>query len=432
MACLLNTQVVLADSLISLEKGARVTMTHKDVLLIQDGRKQTLIDMFEVRSEASRLLWIKPFPEKTPRAEASAELFDTLRKQTTIQEPYNEAIRRNLFGPSVVTLLTRRFMTPPPPPEFEDTSEKRTLSIEAQAFFKGEVTTSTITRGYVLPAEFADWLRRYAAEITEDDKRSIAGHLNRGWGVSVALVRDRAPSSDTTARLGPYRYDYQRVRLLYPQLIEPTRFSVPVESEFYLIANKSLAAVTYPTVWDERSWEKQPPKERAFLTTFNRALEKGDEIDFSLREQAGLSLPQNPHLVRTRFKRPQRDGRVDLEFRPTLNGVKIPGSGAAGSGRDIFLCILLGLTPLIYTPESWFFLWLAGRARARARAQGSAFGVRLWAIFVFAVAFYWFATQQNFGRLAAVIPMLIGIGQLALPYTERDPFPVRAQIRKKS
>ncbi len=407
-------------------------MTHKDILLIQDGRKQTLIDMFEVRSEASRFLWIKPFPKEISRTEAKAELFETLRKQTTVQEPYNEAIRRNLFGPSVVTLLTRRFMTPPPSPELKDTSEKRTLSIEAQAFFKGEVTTSTITRGYVLPSDFGDWLRRYAAEVTENDKRSIAGHLNRGWGVLVTLVHDRAPSSDTLARLGPYRYDDQRAQVVYPQLIEPSRFSAPVELEFYLIANKALAAVTYPTVWDERSWEQQPPKEHAFLTTFNRAVERGDEIDFSLREQAGLPLPEQARLVRTRFTRPRRDGRVVLEFRPARDGVVIPGGGSRGSGRDIFLCMLLGLTPLIYTPESWFFLWLAGRARARARAQGSAFGVRLWALFVFAVAFYWFATQQNFGRLAAVIPMLIGIGQLALPYTERDPFPVRAQLRKKS
>ena len=422
----------MADALISLEEGAQVTTEHKEILLIHSGHNQTLIDRFEVMNSGRRILWIKPAPEAIQARPVKEELFERLHQNTTVHEPYNEAIRRNMFGPSVVTLLTRRFMERPKATSRERLGgQLRSLILETQAFFKGEVTTSTTTRGFVLPPELAEWLRRNDVQPTESDKRNIGGHLNRGWGVMLAILKDSAPSEDDPARLGPFRYTFKHPRPVYPQLLQGRSYARRPTLDFYLISGKALVASAYPTVWNERSWESQPLEPGTFLTTYNGALHKEGEITFELEERQGLSLPSPARLVRTRFKRPIRDGQIDLEFKPAQRGIDIPDAGARGTGRDVFLCILLGLTPLLYTPESWFFLWLTARAKARARAEGSAFGVRLWALYAFAVAFYWFATQQNYGRLASVIPMLIGIGQLALPYTERDPLPVRAQFKKK-
>ncbi len=98
---------------------------------------------------------------------------------------------------------------------------------------------------------------------------------------------------------------------------------------------------------------------------------------------------------------------------------------------DLFLCMLLGLTPLIYTPESWFLLWWGARARANRTSDRQPFATRLWPLFVIVVAIYWAVTLPSAARLAATIPLLIGLTLLIMPRTDHEARRVRVNFSKK-
>lgn len=413
-------------------KGESVAAVERKVLIVQNDGRETLVETQEITSSAPRFVWMRALPTPAKLETAPENLFTQLRQHTIVEEPHNEKVRRNLFGPSVVTVLTKRFGWSEqfPMPEDPYKGDLRQLQVGPPELFTGRVTSSTITRALILPEALADFFRRHDIEVDEAHKRELSRYLNREWVVMAALVYDSAPSEETRARLGPVRLDFEAPEPVFSQLTLDRPFIRYPPTTFYLVGSGPLVPATLRTVWDAQPWEHRPRQRGEFVATYSHGIEAGGPIVFELVDQAAIPLPSEPFLVRSQYER-GNEALVDLSFITAKDAVVIPGNDRRKSGSDIFLCILLGLTPLIYTPESWFLLWLAARAKERARREGQAFGTRLWSLYAIAVAIFWFVTMEDVGRLAALAPMLIGIGQLALPYTEREPAQVRVQFKKK-
>ncbi len=409
-------------------RGESVVPLARRVIVVHHGMHETLIESVEITSTAPRFLWFRAFPV-TPQVQGGrAALFEALEKNTVVEEPFNEQIRGNLFGPSVVTVLTHRLADRMPPEE--DTPEpQRDTVFEDPRVFGGRVTTSTITFELQLPEGLARWLVEQDLTMDDDQKREIARYLNRDWQIVGVAVTDPAPTDGQRARLGPIRYDFTAPSPIYPQMGLDYPWLRTPPASFYLLGDTPLAPSTLRTVWDTRSWEMHPKQRSSFVATYSQPLDPDGTIAFELNE-SDVAIPEKSFLVRASYER-GRESLVDLGFVAADDAVLIPGTDHRASGTDVFLCILLGLTPLIYTPESWFLLWLAARARARARKEGKAFGTKLWSVYAIVVAIFWFVTLEGVGRLAGLAPMVIGIVQLAIPYAEREPRPVRVQFRKK-
>lgn len=412
--------------------GESVAAVERTVLIVQNGRRETLVETQEITSTAPRFVWLRAFPAPAEVGVAPEGLLTELRKETVVQEPYNEKVRRNLFGPSVVTVLTRRFGWAKqfPPPEDPYRGELRQLELGPAEFFTGRVTSSTITGELILPESLAEFFRRYEIHVDESNKRELSRYLNREWLVMGALVYDNAPSDQTRARLGPVRMDFEADEPVFSQLTLDRPFIRYPETTFFMVGSGPLVPATLRTVWDAQPWEHRPRQRGEFVATYSHGIDPAGPIAYEVTEQASIPLPSDPFLVRSHYER-GNEALVDLSFIMAKDAVVIPGNDRRKSGSDIFLCILLGLTPLIYTPESWFLLWLAARAKDRARREGRAFGTRLWSLYAIAVAVFWFVIMDDVGRLAALAPMIIGIGQLAIPYTEREPPQVRVQFKRK-
>lgn len=411
-------------------QSGTVESIHFDVVLEFNGHRETVVDQVQLISNAPSAVWLRVFPNHPDAVRRAADaLFPNLDQLTTIEEPYNEVLRHNLFGPSVVTLLTRKLSRPHPKPSSPYPEPDRTIEVVRTGFFEGKVESSTITHRPVLPAGLTGLLTEAGVALNASTEVNLAAFLNRGLTIMAVVLRDPHPSSSVPGRIAPLRYEFDTTTPVYPFDLEQGLLLKTLR--FYLVSASSLAPRNLETTWDERSWERSSTPPGQFFATYHQPI-GGSAIANELAEHADLRA-EGAQLVRADFAATRADQR-DLEFEHAKHAIMIPGRSRRGSGTDLLLCVLLGITPLIYTPESWFLLWLGTRARARVRASRQAkqlFGVRLWSLYAVIVGGFWAYSLPGGSRVAALIPALIGLVQLAMPYVERDPVPVRVQFQKR-
>jgi hypothetical protein len=434
VVALLLSRPVLADTFLVVPNGGSITSVSHRVLLTKQGGTLSIVDDSTVISAAPSAILVRAFPAQPKMANTEPEMFDTLEAATHVYEPYNQVIRRNLFGPSVVTILTKKLIEQPVqvPPPSDDRPELRKLNVFDMRFFTGQVQTSTITRQLELPPELDGYLRGRGIQIDEPLRNAFAAQLNRGWVIMTAAVEDKAPSHDAPARIGPFRFDVESTAFTYPIMdVYAAGRRSDQSFDFYTLAPYPMAASFNETLWNTRPWEVSDEGPAPLEAIYSHPISLDGPLAFELGEKRGLPLPETAHLVRVRYRPPVADPWRDLDFQQSRETIRIPGDTTRGNGLDLFLCILLGLTPLIYTPESWFLIWLVNAAKERARKEGSAFGLNLWAYFAIAVALFWVVTLEGPGRVAGLVPFLLGIGRLAWPYTERETPRVRSMFRKK-
>jgi len=418
-----------ADVLVAPDGSLQSVERHR-ALIVHQGRAQVLVEELHVDSRATRALWIKPLPVAPRYQDAPEAPFSVLEENTDVPEPYNEAVRRRVFGPSVVTLLSERLLRDDTPPPQETKPPQRALKIIDSSLFTGTVYTSTITLKYVLPPEMQDWLRLRGFELPQPVVADLAAHLNRGAHVSLSLVEDTAPGSPGLARLGPVRSTMATPQPVLPILRRTDRGFRETLYEVFVVGGQPLVPSAYSTLWDEEPWVPRAVERGQFHTVFALPLEETSPLLLDLEQRQGIAVPAQPFLIRSSFHQ-GNEALGEILFEPAKYVVEIPGGGRRGDLLDLFLCILLGLTPLIYTPESWFLLWLAARAR-EARKRGEAgFGLKLWPLYALAVAIFWVATLHGAARLAAALPFLVAMGMLTLPATLRPDTRVRVDFSKK-
>ncbi len=418
-----------ADLFLPVGDGEVHPVSHR-ALIAQSGRIETLVFEMRVESSARRFVWLRPF-DREPRAlEVAESPFELLDRETVVHAPYNEVIRDDLFGPSVVTILIDRLFRGPPPPPPAPPTEVRDLVVEAPVYLSGQVTSSTITYELLLPDEIVAYMSGNGVALDQEQIRALAVTLNSGGVLMASVVEDAAPDPERPARIGPVGFAFNPNHTTYPLIQRSGRNVDPQRFEFFLVASTPRVSSAHETVWDVRPWERVDNPKNQFVVHYNAPVDTSSPIGAELLERQGLNLSKGAGLMRMSFENPS-DLVAPIMFVEADRPIEIPSGTRRGSGFDLFLCILLGLAPLLYTPESWFLLWIASRARARARTEGRAFGVRLWSFYAIVVGVYWLVVLPDAARVAGVVPLLIGIVQLALPYTARDPAPVRAQFKTK-
>lgn len=418
---------VRADLFLPVGDGAVRPVSHR-ALIVQRGRIETLVFETRIESSARRFVWLRPF-EREPRPFTPADApFELLEREAVVHAPYNEVIRDDLFGPSVVTILIDRLFRGPPAPPPVEPIEPRALVVESPVYLAGQVTSSTITYELLLPDNIARYMSENGVALDQEQIRALAVTLNSGGILMASVVQDPAPDLERPALIGPLGLTFSPGHMTYP-LIQRAGRNVDAQTfELFVIASTPRVSNAHETIWDVRPWERVDTPRDQFVVSYNASIETDSPIGAELSERQSLNLPQDARLMRMTYANPN-ELISSIVFVDADRPIDIPSGTRRGSGFDLFLCILLGLAPLLYTPESWFLLWVASRARAKARQEGRAFGVRLWSFYAVAVGVYWLVVLPDAARVAGVVPLMIGIVQLALPYTSRDPSPVRAQFK---
>lgn len=408
--------------------------TRVDALVLEAGGVYTLIEQVTLRSTASQFVWLRPFrarPINDPNQDPpSPQILRDLATAAVRVPEYAEQIRSHPFGPSVLTFLSRAMSPANATPKALPPPTARPLEVDTMQVFDGLAVTSTITGATTLPRGLEAFLVGYGATLSEDDRRQLGRFLNRGWSILAAAVYDGQPSDANLARIGPLTFRFTGPAS-YPLL--PRGRRIGVDFLFYTLASSARIPQEFPARSQHGALELSATPAGESVVTFSDSAYISPTLTFQLTQNYGLTLPEPAILTQT-YLRPG-DAKLDaISFAPPESAVGSPAPIAAtrpGSPRDLLLCVLLGLAPLFLTPESWLVFWLQSQARDAAREGRPAFGVKLWAVWALGVGAYWFFTLEDFARVAALAPLLVGTMQLALPFSERTPSRVRARVQKR-
>lgn len=396
------------------------------MLLLHDGDRETLLQEVVVECTARDVLWLVALPSSPSSVrDGDPAVLERLDALTTVGEPYHESLRRGLFGPSIVTVLTRRFIDRPRGARAAEEAEPpgRRLELVEYEVFTGSVKTSSITGRPGFP-EVLDSLLTRAGGIDPGTEQAIAAYLNREFALVALRLRDPRPNAGELARIGPISFEFATETPMVPLGLAELSRATPLR--LHVASATPLAPVSLEAFWNTHPWLKRDRATNIFDVSYNRPVTGDDPIDFELRQRAELALPQDLRMMTGELLLPAGP-RVDLDLTRARESIPLPASGGRGSALDLAAAMLLGLAPLLYTPESWFLLWLESRRRQGTKKAGRP----LWATYALGVGLYWFFTLPAGGRIAAVIPALIGLIQLALPFADREPTPIRVQFKKK-
>ena len=417
-----------ADTLV-VRPGQTATVHRSDVLLVRTGASFTMIERLTLESDAPQFVWIRPFRIAPIAARPSEDPFPILGSAAVTEPTWSERVRARLFGPSIVELARARWgqggwaeAEPLRPPEAPK------LTVLAMDRFAGEVRTATELGPAALPDRLEAFLRRFDVRLDEAQQAQLSRHLAAGWTLVAAAVR--APTAPPGPRaLGPLRFVFEGTEdLTYPLLRRSQ--SDGMGFAFHVLAPKPRVPDQVTLHPDPRAaLETSPPG----VASVRRSAPLDEATRFSLTEILGRPVAPSAQLTQMVF-RPGVAALDELFFvapEEAADAARLPTPEPSGGAGDVFQCLLLGLVPLFLAPESWLLLWLQGLARERARRGERSPGVKLWSIWPLATAAFWFLALEGPARMAALAPLVVGIALLALPWTDREPDPVRARFEEK-
>jgi hypothetical protein len=372
-------------------------------------------------------LWVRAFPKRPSVAPLPADTFKYVDEPTTVRAPHNMSIRDLLFGPSVVTLLSRK-LSKPTHVQPKAPSANRSIEIESTLEFTDPIPTSTITRRPVMPISLTNLADRLHFKLPGHVEDDVAAHLERGWFVYVSVVIDRNPDRSQRARLGPFKFEFESPIPVIPIGTASTHTPVPVH--IYSIAADPLVPMHYAATWSDEPWRNEAREPGSALISFNRPIRANSDLSNELSRRLSVPPLAGSRLTRGEI-RLETGTRVHLDLAKPAKSIDLPSARSRGSPSDLFMCVLLGLTPLLYTPESWFLLWIGARMRQRAKEARKVFRIRLWPLYAIGVAVFWMITLEGGARIAALVPAVVGLIQLLLPVVDSEVSPIRVHFPSK-
>lgn len=383
----------------------------------RSGNLTHLVEEIEVSVGLKRFAVLKAFPTASVEVrQASPELFDTLAAMTAVERTHRDKVREVMFGPSIVTFLNRHAQETEISPEPSSIQNNR-VNFEPRSvrIFEGPmVRTSTgpgapVTITY--PSDFEEWLKRHVFEPDPTQHRIIAQHFDRGDAI-VAVVVDAPPTSPTKKLwFGPVVYRYEANEDFYPSSFVGRPIAADKPFTIYEVGGAPAIPQRFEVQWRTQPWRPLRERPEVFYANYHEPMPL--DMSIELERLAGLKAEAGTTVVKGRFRflDPPNDWAKFVQPEATAPPPLIPGNARAGSFIDLLLCMILGLTPLLYTPESWFLLWLASKARetqAFSQVPTAPIGLYLWPIYALCVGAFWGLTQEGAARAAGLIPLLLG------------------------
>jgi hypothetical protein len=411
--------------------GESAELRSRDSIVWLHGGQQSLIETWVVEPGAASFVVLRAFPSApTEIVPLEPDLVGELRAATHVGPPFHLRVRERLFGPSVMTpLLTPLLGEATVPASDLLPAERASSGREQFVMFTGRPVTSTVTLVRTLPEPLERWLTVSGVVLTHAQRELTARALERDWTV-VGTAVARADSTRPVT-VGPWLYRFASSEVVVPAAVG-SGAQLP-EHQVFALDKQPLTPSAQPTRWIEKPWAPRETPDANQPAPFDVTYWGPIDRAATFRLQALLTSTAAPSRVLrgTLVERAASDIAASLV--PTVNAVAIPSSGGRGSGLDLLLCVLLGLAPLLYAPESWLLLWAAAVARdQRARGEPVGFAGALWPLYALVVAMFWLVTLAGSARFAALGPMLVGVYRLfAAQESGRARGRVRVDFRRK-
>jgi hypothetical protein len=400
-------------------------------LIAYDGTEETLVEEVLIEPHATRFAWIRMFPSRPEIRSADINTFPALEVESTLRPPYRDGVIDSVFGPSIFTLLTR-FVTrgPAAVPSLGDELGPRHIAIADRGIelFEGRTWSSTVTRKRFFPRDFEAFVQHFDLAPSERERQEVMRAFDDGWTIAALMV-DNSSQVDRLV-VGPTLYRFKTTRAIHPGELTST---APKEGlSYFLVGDRAIAPIEIHTAPDERPWDREAerPGDR-FVYSYNHEMDP--RLALEVDQLLGDVRVKSTHLVRGKYRRSTPLGHP-LTFGASDSLSTLPLASGRGSAVDVILCLLLGITPLLYTPESWLLFMLGLRSRDNRRRNAPdaiTAGSLLWPLYSLVVAVFWVVHLDGSGRMAALIPLFVGIFQLASPPPERERRPIRIDFSRR-
>jgi hypothetical protein len=412
--------------------GASARETAVRTFVSGDHGVELLVEEVELEVSAPRIAWIRAFPEAPKMRGLDARFFPALDGLTEVQPPYHEGLEEKVFGPSILNWIAKGLLKDPPaaPEPVSPPNTRRVyLGDREVQIFSGKTWTSTKTHRRYLPTALETWLQENDFKPNDNERAVLSNYCDQGWIIAGTLIEN--PSRATHITLGPTLYRFHSERLVQPVLLDVSS-GVPRDGWLYYFgADRALEIQGVSSEWDARPWDGRVarPKDRLIVRYSHQA---DDVAGLEIQQMLGDPVADVRFVTRGRVESSYAYPN-DLRVITAKEPVVLPPSNGRGSTYDILLCLLLGVTPLLYSPESWILLLIAARAREKQRADKTALGTGtlLWPIYALLVAAFWIVRLEGKARFAALVPLFIGILQLATPPPERERGQVRVNFERR-
>ncbi len=417
-------------------EGATMVVDEAQVVAVPGPSSSVMIEQLELRGDARRFVLLRVFP-KAPTAIrlASPELLEVLEGATAVAPPLHLELKRRMFGPSILTALLMGFGSGPPPAEQSDEEiakakeEKpelpRARFDEAEVLrFSGPISSSTITGQRFFPPDFDAWLSGTLVNLPRPTRDALLSAFAAGSTI-VAMQIDRPPGA------GPFLFGPVEYRLATPLVTEPLLLPSGPSSGVRLRTYGLHPSLPYTpsvreAVFNDTPWDGL----RGSGANVVYWGQPGAEVQEALSDRFALTSSA-VRVARTEVRYSERP-TSDTTFLSPRGAIDIPERAKRGSGIDLFLCIMMGLAPLLYAPESWLLLWITANARDRLK-RGQTLGLvgAMWPLYALLVAGYWMYTLNDLGRTAALGPLLIGVVRLFMPPEDNQTRQIRVDFARK-
>lgn len=417
-------------------EGATMVVDEAQVVAVPGQGSSLMIEQLELRGDARRFVMLRVFP-KAPTAirGASPELLEVLEGATTVAPPLHLELKRRMFGPSILTALLMGFgsgQAPATPSDEEAAKAKQekpelpraTFDEAGVLRFSGPITSSTITGQRYFPPDFDAWLNGTLVALPRTTRDALLSAFAAGSTI-VAMQIDR-PQGEGPFLFGPIEYRLAGPVVTEPMLL-PSGPSTGVKLRTYALhPTLPFTPSLRDAVFNDTPWEG-PRGSSANVVYWGQP---GPEVQEALSDRFALTSSV-VRVARSELRYTERP-TSDTTFLTPRGAIDIPGRAKRGSGIDLFLCIMMGLAPLLYAPESWLLLWITANARDRLK-RGQTLGLvgAMWPLYALLVAGYWMYTLSDLGRTAALGPLLIGVIRLFMPPEDNQTRQIRVDFARK-
>lgn len=377
------------------------------------------VESWVLRGPFRRLVWFEPLPQGAQPFEPSPGTLGTLLEATRPHRPHADRIEAQPLGPSLLTRLMRRSSEDAAVSSLSAPRPARPIDA---ARFRGAVQTSTRTesglRELLLPEDLERLLQRHGLRLDRRVREAVGQHLSAGRTIRATVWRGDPGSP--VHRLGPVGRsgveDWVPVDLADPE----------TAGRLVVLADTAYGVKGPGTVKPERPWRLATPKLGERRLVYARPLDP--DAAFDLPEPLWPAGGRAPVATRIDWA-PRGEITEPLRLEPRSPVAEVPAT-VPGEAADVWLCVLLGLTPLFYAPESWFLLWVQTGVRERTRSGRGWPFTRIWAVWPALVGVYWLSSMDGAGRWAAVLPCIAALAAAFWPERPRTRF-IRASFEKK-
>ena len=372
------------------------------VFLGETTNGQVIIENAEIKAKGKKLAWIRAFPERPTIRNIDNTVYENLKEISKVDIPHHVVLQEKLLRTSLIGHIYERISRPE---QSEDAEVARVfIDLNPNAFMRvqGEVISSTITRQRSFSSSLQQWLDDNEFVLTISQRRSLMLFCEKSWHIVATSIDVSDLTENTVAVINPLIYEFEDKEMQHT-----TALINGADVDFhYWLAAANPKTPRGLNVQPGAIPANETPAENTFVVSFNQ---KRPMTELSNTFLSNWDWNNSVNLVTGRARN-NAALQGSLTFIDDTELPPLPTQRVPGGLMDLLICLLLGIAPLLFAPESWVLYWLRTQGKLeRTRVNPNPVATKIWPLYCMGIGLYWILAMTGVGRLAGVLPFIFGL-----------------------